>query len=438
MRESGKTSILPTDTKFSTGPVATRHTLEAAHKQQHDTADECRNARRHLPEPLRQRAETDGAFPACADVQQFQQHAQTLADQCTALTNQAAELCGALTRHRHALDQQDRERQQLDQQAQQLARQRTSLETDQRHHAAARDEAHSVFPPDWRPWTSAEAARQLPVMRREQHTLRASGIVEQCRSLQDSAQERDRAAHTLRDTESQIADIPEPARRDPEEVEAERRAAAERQDACQQQYNQADKRLDQLRDQQQQRAELSAQHRAADRQRHLWRRLADLLGRGHLQRDLVRSAERQIVEYAGAILDRLSSGTLHIDLRPGDDDAAEQAFDLAARTDAVPEWIDVQFLSGSQRFRVAVALSLAIGQYATQSRRPVRSVIIDEGFGCLDAENRQTMIQELHNLRQHLDRIILVTHQDDIAQAFPDGYTCEPNNGTTKLIPFHR
>ena len=64
--------------------------------------------------------------------------------------------------------------------------------------------------------------------------------------------------------------------------------------------------------------------------------------------------------------------------------------------------INVAFLSGSQRFRVAVSLALGIGQYASRQHRPIESVIIDEGFGCLDRQGRQVMIQELQNLRGQL------------------------------------
>ena len=98
------------------------------------------------------------------------------------------------------------------------------------------------------------------------------------------------------------------------------------------------------------------------------------------------------------------------------------------------EAINVTFLSGSQRFRVAVSLALGIGQYASRRHRPIESVIIDEGFGCLDRQGRQAMIDELQRLRQFLRRIILVSHQEEFAEAFsvgfrltsgPDGTTAE-------------
>ena len=85
--------------------------------------------------------------------------------------------------------------------------------------------------------------------------------------------------------------------------------------------------------------------------------------------------------------------------------------------------IIVAFASGSQRFRVAVAL----GRWVSVSTRanstcPIEMVIIDEGFGCLDRAGRQVMIQELQNLRGHLRCILLVSHQEEFADAFTDGY----------------
>jgi DNA repair exonuclease SbcCD ATPase subunit len=100
--------------------------------------------------------------------------------------------------------------------------------------------------------------------------------------------------------------------------------------------------------------------------------------------------------------------------------------------------INVAFLSGSQRFRVAVALALGIGQYASRQHRPIESVIIDEGFGCLDRNGRQVMIQELHNLRGQLQCILVVSHQEEFAEAFADGYRFELTQGATRVTRFQR
>jgi exonuclease SbcC len=171
-----------------------------------------------------------------------------------------------------------------------------------------------------------------------------------------------------------------------------------------------------------------------------WRMLSELLGRDRLQRHLVRTAERQIVDYANGILDRLSGGQLFLRLVGSDDGAAtERALELEAYnrvTGGSP--INVAFLSGSQRFRVAVSLALGIGQYASRQHRPIESVIIDEGFGCLDRNGRQVMIQELQNLRGHLQCILLVSHQEEFAEAFADGYHFELADGATRVTRFQR
>jgi DNA repair exonuclease SbcCD ATPase subunit len=127
-------------------------------------------------------------------------------------------------------------------------------------------------------------------------------------------------------------------------------------------------------------------------------------------------------------------------LRPGGDGGEpEKALELEAynRTTSGAA-INVAFLSGSQRFRVAVSLALGIGQYASRAHRPIESVIIDEGFGCLDRNGRQVMIQELQNLRGHLQCVLLVSHQEEFADAFSDGYRFELIDGTTRVTRVQR
>ena len=36
---------------------------------------------------------------------------------------------------------------------------------------------------------------------------------------------------------------------------------------------------------------------------------------------------------------------------------------------------------------IGLSLALGLGQYASKQHRPIESVIIDEGFGCLDRQD---------------------------------------------------
>ena len=148
-----------------------------------------------------------------------------------------------------------------------------------------------------------------------------------------------------------------------------------------------------------------------------------------------------MVEYANAVLDRLSGGQLYLRLsgEANGEGASAKALDLEAYNRSTGERpINVAFLSGSQKFRVAVSLALGIGQYASRQHRPIESVIIDEGFGCLDSQGRQVMIQELQNLRGQMRCILLVSHQEEFADAFADGYRFEVRNGTSVATRYQR
>jgi DNA repair exonuclease SbcCD ATPase subunit len=276
-------------------------------------------------------------------------------------------------------------------------------------------------------------------LRNEWARLSKEGLTERLESLQRALTERQTVAIQLMATRQQLATLPPDATRSTAEVAAMLQDARLKRDATERGLREATSQVARLEDAANRRDALADQHRAAERHEYLWNRLSSLLGPDFLQQHLLRRAQRAIVDYANAILDRLAAGQLYLELRDENDARSRRAFDLLSCTATANGTAqDVAFLSGSQEFRVAVSLSLAIGQYAGATRRPVRAVIIDEGFGCLDAVNRQVMIQELQNLRNHLELILLVSHQEEFASAFRDGYRCELVGGASRLIPFHR
>ncbi|MCA9071489.1 MAG: hypothetical protein KDA84_21325 [Planctomycetaceae bacterium] len=413
--------------------------LESLQSEEANRLKHREQAGRSLPEEFQTRlAERNGTFPSDEEL-------ATYHEQCNASRKQHRELRAATEDLYRQIDQLRQEQNEILQQEQNLAKQQSEMEAQLIRYETRRDSfeenlegVRGKLPEDWQQWSEAEAEQELPSLQETLRQLEAMGIDSRFRELRTAQRENETHQNLLKGVEGQIADLPKPARRDPGDVAEDLNLAQKQQTNCEEQQQIAKNHLSDLERICKDRKSLDERYRQADRKRHLWQRLAQLLGPQQLQRHLVRQAEQQIVAYAQAILDRLSSGTMHIELAPETEDTKTKALDLIAKTDGLPEPIGADYLSGSQRFRVAVALSLAIGQYAGHSHRPVRSVVIDEGFGCLDTENRQVMIQELHNLREHLDRIILVSHQDEFAQAFPDGYRCQPTEHGTQLVPMHR
>ncbi len=162
--------------------------------------------------------------------------------------------------------------------------------------------------------------------------------------------------------------------------------------------------------------------------------LDKLLGKDGIQLDLVREAETEVIALADDTLRRLSNQELSLE---SDDDASgrdQKAFALRIRRAGEPNPTGVDFISGSQRFRVAVSLALAIGRFAAGKQRPIEAVIIDEGFGSLDKDGLRAMAENLHELKrtQALKRIILVSHQESFTDQFTSGYKLTPTeSGTT-------
>ena len=92
-----------------------------------------------------------------------------------------------------------------------------------------------------------------------------------------------------------------------------------------------------------------------------------------------------------------SSSKITAEERRGRDEVVISARDY----NAGGERTDASFLSGSEKFRVCVAMAAATGTYPS-GRAKIESLIIDEGFGGLDETGRDEMIDELQRLAQVL------------------------------------
>lgn len=168
----------------------------------------------------------------------------------------------------------------------------------------------------------------------------------------------------------------------------------------------------------------------ARRRLELLQRLAKYLDRQHLQGVLVGDALTTVMSHANGFLQRLTGGSLQLILQPGTGDALElKAIDASSMRTAR----SVQVLSGSQKFRCAVAIASGIGQYAGAGG--MRSIVIDEGFGSLDLEGQRLIIEELKALAEHMDRVIVVSHLEAFTNRdhFPDQVRVIPSAAGSRI-----
>jgi DNA repair protein SbcC/Rad50 len=166
-------------------------------------------------------------------------------------------------------------------------------------------------------------------------------------------------------------------------------------------------------------------------------RLAALLGRQGLQGHLIVRAARGLERLANDTLRALTGGALELEITAEERRGRDEVVISARDHKAGGESTDASFLSGSEKFRVCVAMAAAIGTYSSR-RAKIESLIIDEGFGGLDETGRDEMIDELQRLAQGLERVIVVSHQAEFHDRarFPHGYRLRRSAGATEVERF--
>jgi DNA repair protein SbcC/Rad50 len=278
--------------------------------------------------------------------------------------------------------------------------------------------ARGQLSPKWNGQVEKLDAKGVNALDVEQQRLATAGVLELYRQLEQDNANRDGWMNRLAEVGRQIEEVPTDGRVLVADAEKQLTAAKQAATNADTARDAAKKMADDLAGEADRIRTLVEEIASAERKADLHRKLDDLLGKGGLQRELVRTAEREIVRLANDTVQNLSDGDLSVEL---DDDVEgdDEAFALRIRRADGPTPIGVNYLSGSQQFRVAVSVALAIGRFAAGQARPLESVIIDEGFGSLDRDGLRCAAAELNRLRQQLRRIILVSHQEEFADRFP-------------------
>jgi len=139
---------------------------------------------------------------------------------------------------------------------------------------------------------------------------------------------------------------------------------------------------------------------------------------------LIEQALPQIEAKANEILDRLSGGNMSVrfstqaaykDKRRED---RKETLDILIMDPAGTR--DYEMFSGGEAFRVNFAIRLALSKVLAQrAGARLQTLVIDEGFGSQDAQGRQRMIEAINLVRQDFAKILVITHIDELKEAFP-------------------
>ncbi len=153
---------------------------------------------------------------------------------------------------------------------------------------------------------------------------------------------------------------------------------------------------------------------------------------------LIEQALPQIEERANQILYRLSDGNMSLRFNT-------QAKYKDSRRQDLRETLEIQIsdskgirdyelFSGGEAFRINFAIRLAISELlAHRAGARLQTLVIDEGFGSQDAQGRQQLIEAINRVRGQFAKILVITHLDELKDAFPNRLEVEKTPAGSKV-----
>ncbi|MEU4761001.1 SbcC/MukB-like Walker B domain-containing protein, partial [Micromonospora tulbaghiae] len=186
------------------------------------------------------------------------------------------------------------------------------------------------------------------------------------------------------------------------------------------------RRLDERREQA---AELREQRAGHEHEARVARALASHLRANNFERWLLTEALDLLVDGASGILRELSGGQYDLMHDKGEFFVVDH-HDAGLRR-------GVRTLSGGETFQASLALALALSEQLagmSTTAASLESIVLDEGFGTLDAATLDTVAATLENLAARGDRMVgVVTHVPALAERIPVRFEVRKDARTARV-----
>ncbi len=149
--------------------------------------------------------------------------------------------------------------------------------------------------------------------------------------------------------------------------------------------------------------------------------LRDAFGVNGIPAMIIEHTLPELEREANRILQQLTGGRMHI------------RFDTQreTKTGNLRETLDIiisdekgtrpyENFSGGEQFRANFAIRVALSRLlARRSGVRLRSLFVDEGFGSLDTDGRQRLVEAIKTVQDSFHLILVITHIDELREAFP-------------------
>jgi exonuclease SbcC len=148
---------------------------------------------------------------------------------------------------------------------------------------------------------------------------------------------------------------------------------------------------------------------------------------------------RQVLAQANVRLDTMTGGRYALELDRGSSDGRKASgLDLSVLDAETGQRRPATTLSGGETFMAALALALGLADVvAAGSNHSIGALFVDEGFGSLDGESLDTVIDVLRSLQDGGRMVGVISHVQDLKDALPNGITiASTNQGSVATIHY--
>ena len=153
----------------------------------------------------------------------------------------------------------------------------------------------------------------------------------------------------------------------------------------------------------------------------IYEELREAFGKRGVPAMMIEAAVPEIEAAANALLTRMTGGRMHVRfMTQRETQAGETRETLDIQISDELGTRAYEMYSGGEAFRVNFAIRIALSQLlARRAGTQVQTLIVDEGFGVLDAAGRERLVEAINAAQSDFQRILVVTHLDELKDAFP-------------------
>ena len=149
--------------------------------------------------------------------------------------------------------------------------------------------------------------------------------------------------------------------------------------------------------------------------------LREAFGKRGVPAMIIEAAIPEIEDEANVLLSRMTGSRMHVRF---DTQKETQKGDLTETLDIrIADELGTrpyENYSGGEQTRVNFAVRVALSKLlARRAGAQLQTLVVDEGFGALDAAGRERLVEAIHAVQDDFERILVITHLDELKDVFP-------------------